>query len=325
MSMIISFIIPLYNCEQYVDNCIKSILSTGLDRKSFEIIIVNDGSTDGGPIIVQQYVEQYHNIYLITQDNQGLSGARNTGISHAKGDYLWFIDADDEINEHAVDAISIINEIDDLDFLGIQMLKVDANKNFISSHCVQELIKKNIIITGRDAILQGYNPSSACALIMRRKFIEDDNLKFKIGITHEDVEFTYRAMCKAQRVMFSDIVPYIYYRRGDTMSTPHDKERLLKYVIDDVAVADSFRSLSREFLESDPELFREIFLRSQSVVVGLTSQLYKNRNTWGKLGINAEVLQELKNKNFYPLKPPFYSWKQRLMSYWLNIERNINI
>lgn len=320
MSMIISFIIPLYNCEQYVDNCIKSILSTGLDRKSFEIIIVNDGSTDGGPILVQQYVEQYHNIYLITQDNQGLSGARNTGISHAKGDYLWFIDADDEINEHAVDAISIINEIDDLDFLGIQMLKVDANKNFISSHCVQELIKKNIVITGRDAILKGYNPSSACALIMRRKFIEDNNLKFKIGMTHEDVEFTYRAMCKAQKVMFSDIVPYFYYRRGNTMSTPNDKERLIKYVIDDVYVATSFRSLSEEYLSKDYELYKKIFLRSQSIVFGLTYQMYRKRKKWSPLGINKILLQELKLNGLYPLHKPFYSWKQHCASFFLNFE-----
>lgn len=314
----ISFIIPLYNCEQYVCNCIKSILSFGLDRRSYEIIIVNDGSTDGGAILVQQYVEQYNNIYLISQENQGLSGARNTGIEYAKGKYVWFLDADDELTTQASDVIEYLGSHDKLDFLAIQLQKVDESRNLLSIDCAQPSLPKNVVMTGRDAILNDYNPSSACALIMRRDFLNDNNLRFKLGITHEDVEFTFRAMCKAQRVMFTDLKPYLYFRRGNTMSTPLDYERQLKYIIDDVDVADSFRLLALEYKDEDAALYNKIFLRSRSVVFGLVLQLYHNKQSWQEKGIAQVAMQRLKEKNFFPLRRPYYSWKQQLMSFWLN-------
>lgn len=312
---IISIVVPLYNTEEYISQCLNSVSCLS----NCEILVVDDGSTDNGPNIARSLASNNSHISVIKQENQGLSGARNTGIEHAKGKYVWFLDADDELTTQASDVIEYLSSHDKLDFLAVQLQKVDESRNLLSIDCAQPTLPKNVVMTGRDAILNDYNPSSACALIMRRDFLNEKNLRFKIGITHEDVEFTFRAMSKAKNVMFTDLKPYLYFRRGNTMSTPLDHERQLKYIIDDVDVAHSFRSLAEEYKSSDLELYNKILLRSKSVVFGLTLQLYHNKKQWQEKGIDQVVMQRLKEKNFFPLRQPFYSWKQRLMSCWLNL------
>lgn len=314
----LTIIVPLYNSVEFVADCVHSVMRS---LSLIEIIIVDDGSTDNGLDVAKLLAQQYDAVQVVHQENQGLSGARNTGIENAKGEYIWCVDADDEVTSQAKEIIEVLNAHHNLDFLAVQLQKVDEHRNPLSIDCAQPTLAKNVVMIGRDAIVHGYNPSSACALIMRRDFLNENNLRFKLGITHEDVEFTYRAMTKAQKVMFTNITPYLYFRRGDTMSTPNDHERLLKYIIDDVAVADSFRSLSDEYKHVDYELFKTIQLRSQSIVFGLTLQLYRNRRKWRPIGINGVVLSALKEVGFYPLHGPYYSWKQRLMSKWLNIEK----
>lgn len=311
---IISIVVPLYNTEEYISQCLNSVSCLS----DCEILVVDDGSTDNGPNIARSLASNNSHIRVISQENQGLSGARNTGIEHAKGEYIWFLDADDELTTHASDVIECLSSHDELDFLAVQLQKVDESRNLLSIDCGQPTLPKNVVMTGREAILTDYNPSSACALIMRRDFLNENNLRFKLGITHEDVEFTFRAMSRAKNVMFTDLKPYLYFRRGNTMSTPLDHERQLKYIIDDVDVADSFRSLAEEYKSSDLELYNKILLRSQSVVFGLVLQLYHNKKQWQEKGIDQVVMQRLKEKNFFPLRQPYYSWKQRLMSFWLN-------
>lgn len=93
--MLLSYIIPLYNCERYIGQCLDSIYRQGISTDDFEVIVVNDGSTDNGVEIVMRYCKTFGNIYLINQDNCGVSDARNKGIKKAQGEYLYFMDADD--------------------------------------------------------------------------------------------------------------------------------------------------------------------------------------------------------------------------------------
>lgn len=314
----LTIIIPLYNTERYISNCICSILNSA-DYDNFEIIVIDDGSTDKGPEIVQNLADKNTHIRLISQNNQGLSGARNTGIDKAKGDFIWFVDADDEATDQLPLIINQILSHKDLDFLAVVLRQVNANRELISFHYENESIKKNVVISGRDAIISGYSPSSACALIMRRQFLEDNNLRFKIGITHEDVEFTYRAMAIASKVMFTDIMPYLYFRRGDTMSTPHDRERLLKYVLDDIVIIESFYKSAEDYKHKDPELSNTIYKRARNTQFGLVLSSFTSRKLWSKSGILDDVLHEFKENNIIPLKGSFGDVKKNLFKYFLNI------
>ena len=92
---ILSIIVPVYNTEKYLETCLESLLNQDIDKSMYEIICVNDGSTDGSFAILKEYAKQYDNIVLIDKENEGVSIARNIGLEKARGDYVWFIDADD--------------------------------------------------------------------------------------------------------------------------------------------------------------------------------------------------------------------------------------
>ena len=99
--MKISIIIPVYNGAGYIENCLDSVYNQGLNHDTFEILAINDGSTDDSERIITSYSKKVDNIHLINKENGGVSTARNVGIEAAKGDYLAFCDSDDSGYRHA--------------------------------------------------------------------------------------------------------------------------------------------------------------------------------------------------------------------------------
>ena len=117
MNPIISLIAPAYNVEKYIEACVHSCENQDLPRDSYEIIIVNDGSTDSTYSTIERLSGVYENIRIVTQKNQGLSVARNNGFKLARGKYVWFIDSDDCISSNCLGKCLEIMERDDLDAL----------------------------------------------------------------------------------------------------------------------------------------------------------------------------------------------------------------
>lgn len=95
--MQISFIIPLYNCASTIERCLTSIFSLSMPPGSYEIIVVDDGSKDDGPKVVQRIATGHRQVRLVSQPNRGASSARNRGLELARGEYVWFVDADDKV------------------------------------------------------------------------------------------------------------------------------------------------------------------------------------------------------------------------------------
>lgn len=316
--MKISIIVPVYNVEKYLEACVDSLYQQELDESEYEVILVNDGSSDGSRDIALRLQSQHSNLKLIDQENQGLSGARNTGINNAQGDYIWFVDSDDKIDNCLAKIVEEIEKYEKLDIYGIVLDEVDGKNKHIKYQCDQPTLLHNEVMLGSHAIIGGYNPSSACALIMRRDFLNENCLRFKIGITHEDVEFTYWAMAVAKTVLFSENIVYFYYRWGNTMSTAKDTERLLKYIIDDVEVSQSYTKLAEQV--SNKELRTTIINRRNSILLGLTLSLLRNKKKWNPLGINSAVIEKMKVYGFYPLTYKQTSLKKRILSFLLNME-----
>ena len=94
----LSIIVPVYNVQDYIERCLTSIINSDLERIQYEIIVVNDGTKDGSMLVVNDYLKKYEHIKVFEQENQGLSSARNTGMAHAVGKYIWFVDSDDYID-----------------------------------------------------------------------------------------------------------------------------------------------------------------------------------------------------------------------------------
>src|SRR5699024_1200447 len=113
LEMLISVIIPIYNKEEYLDECINSVVNQ--TYKNLEIILVNDGSTDRSEVIINKWYKKDDRIVFLNQENKGVSSARNKGISKANGEYVFFIDADDRLEDNALNLLykySLINKSD---------------------------------------------------------------------------------------------------------------------------------------------------------------------------------------------------------------------
>ena len=108
--MFLSFIVPVYNVEKYLEECLDSLLDQDVDKSEYEIVCVNDGSTDGSPEILARYAQRYPNIRIVTKENGGLAAARNTGLEHAVGEYVWYIDSDDFIQQNVLGRIRELAE-----------------------------------------------------------------------------------------------------------------------------------------------------------------------------------------------------------------------
>ena len=223
----LSIVVPVYNVEKYIKECISSLLEQTLD--SVEILVVNDGTKDKSIDVVKSFKDD--RITILNKENGGLSSARNYGLKHAKGEYVCFFDSDDFID--GKDSYKEMYEKakkDDLDILnGVfswyyseSDIRRDSRYEFVAQEKAmsgREYLKKTVATNTYLAI--------ACTQIYKREFLVENNLEFKEGIYHEDEQFTPRALLKAKRVNVIPLNFYMYRQReGSIMSTKQNPQRV---------------------------------------------------------------------------------------------------
>lgn len=214
-----SIIIPVYNAEKYLHSCMECILTQNSEF-DYEIILVNDGSKDQSPQICDSYAQRFPNVKVIHQVNQGVSAARNAGIAASSGTYLLFLDSDD---------------CWDASFLGILDQQVSQKPDLIefgfrifSDDHIQEPILPAVETAGMTglAYIEAHKdkncmPIVSCwAAAFRREFLDQENLRFPLGVAYgEDMEFHMYAMKAAKTVL--TILKPLYLYRVNEMSAVH--------------------------------------------------------------------------------------------------------
>lgn len=314
----LSIIVPMYNAEKYIETCLDSILNSNLSKKDYEIVIVNDGSKDKSLEIAKTYASQYSNIIYLNQENQGQSTARNNGIKNCNGEYVWFVDADDAIERDLLKILKLLSENPNIDIFGIQLKDVNEDYSFLNYSCTQPTLPHNKVILGREAILLGYNPSSVCALITRRDLIIKNNLYFVVGITHQDVELSYRLVSHANKILFSELKPYIYIQHPSSVRHIPNPTKRLKYLKDDIVILNSFKALSESYSGKDDDLAEYIAEHRKNVLLGNILSIYRNKKVLKKLGIYKAILEEYSKANYYPIQFNYISLKKSLLARLLN-------
>lgn len=207
--MKLSIVIPIFGVEKYIEKCLMSCINQRLLLGSdYEIICVNDGTKDRSAIIAKEIAKSYNGVTVLDQENGGLSKARNTGLAHAQGEYIWFVDSDDWITD---DCINTINESlnCNLDMLQIQYQLCYENGDIKPAIpcCIDG------IVSGIYQTVKGGLDTPAQFTIYRKNFLVENQFKFKVGIYHEDAEFKPRVLLKAQRVASIPNVCYNYLQR----------------------------------------------------------------------------------------------------------------
>ncbi len=200
--MILSIIIPVFNVEKYVATCIESCYEQDLSIDEYELVVVNDGSTDGSLNVINNLSKMHTNLTVITKENGGLSSARNIGMERAKGEYYMFLDSDDWIEKKCLHNITEHLRTEKPDAMAICAADVIDDKDIR-----RQGYKDTRPIVGRDLFRNGVQVCAPFA-IWNANFLKRNKLYFFEGIYHEDEEFTPRAFYLANKVTFTNDIIY---------------------------------------------------------------------------------------------------------------------
>lgn len=211
---LISIIVPIYNTAKYLPACLDSIINQ--TYQNLEIILVNDGSTDDSPKIINTYAKKDSRIKVIAQKNAGLSAARNSGIKKSTGAYITFIDSDDTIEPNMLQdmIIAIRNHGADI--------AVSSFKEIYPSGKIQYFNRQNYpkkVFATEEALKamlkeHGFMVSTTMKLFPTKFF---QNVKFPVGKLHEDVGTTYRLILQANKIIFLPQSYYNYYHHDNSI------------------------------------------------------------------------------------------------------------
>ena len=227
--MKISVIIPVYNCEKYLERSLDSVLRQRLDDgDELQIITVDDGSTDSSGSILDRYAKQHSNIQVIHQPNQGVSAARNNALDQADGDYVHFVDADDFLlyDNCYQRLLEILKAADTpIDVFRIHYLTVHEGQAFqINEFKELDEIKITFDGSGREFCHRLLFAGYACVSMARRALIEELKLRFNPNVRiNEDSLFFLELYNYAKRLVRTKSALYVYYRNSSSVTFTKDK------------------------------------------------------------------------------------------------------
>lgn len=310
----LSIIIPIYNVEQYITKCFNSI--TLNHNFSLEVIFIDDGSTDSSLKIINQIAFKNKNVKIISQLNLGLSGARNTGIENAAGTFILFLDSDDWLNFDVITNLLQLAITKNLDLLSFGLESFDENGLSLGTR-PKQLVEYRKIISGQQALLQGYQPSSSCLFLYKKSFLDQFNLRFYPRIAQQDVEFTTRIMLCAKKVYFSEQIAYNYYRHAGTISLPTTTAKTEYYLTSSITVAFLIKKNLDVFNNFDKKVIRALEKNYNSVVWNLLWRFINKPNEVNS-NFKKQCIEQLRDKSLYPMKGHLKTNFQRVSTVFFN-------
>jgi len=206
MNPFFSIIIPVYNVEQYLRECLDSVFAQSFT--DFEVICVNDGSTDDSKVILEEYKAKYPSIIIIHQANKGLSAARNAGIKVAKGEYILFLDSDDWIEPDALKILVKKQRGEDLICFNGRRYFEDGTTEVPDEGIIEDNLTGWEYYNKYALVNRKFHFECAVSRIYKRLFLLQSNLFFEEGIYHEDNLFTPIVCYYAKNVK---VIPYCLY------------------------------------------------------------------------------------------------------------------
>lgn len=235
----VSVIVPVYNVEEYLTECLETLVDQTL--KEIEIICVNDGSKDQSKEIIEAFINLDKRIVLLDKDNGGLSSARNAGLEIAQGKYIYFIDSDDYLEQNALEELYEIAEREQLDIVYFNAVPLfeseegaERHKYYSTYYVRNEDYYTPMLGSELYAKLEenGDFRPSACLQFLRRNFLKDVNVCFYEGILHEDNLFTITTLIQAKKA--KHIKNNYYHRRlreGSIMTIPKTMRNVHGYFV----------------------------------------------------------------------------------------------
>lgn len=238
--MFLSIIVPVYNARLYLEDCLHSLLTQDLPATDYEIICVNDGSTDSSEVILSEFAAQHSNLLIIHQENSGVATARNVGLASARGDYVWFIDADDLIQTNVLARLRAV------------IADTGCDQLIVGGYQFEQVLTSQQQALGRQGNLPDNVPGSGAVVwrsLIRRSFLLRHGVNFRHPeLTHgEDGQFMYELSIESPRYIEIEDTVYFYRIRPGSAETADSAEAQQKKLRSHIAVA----SIMLDYYQSD--------------------------------------------------------------------------
>jgi len=302
--MKLSVLIPVYNAERFIERCLNSLIIQDLDKNEYEIIIINDGSTDNSLEIVENYSKEHANVVFYSHENQGVVATRNKLLKHAKGTYIYFLDADDYLAHNSFGVILEFALKNDIDIIGFKTL-VTSCDNLVS------LDKKNVdletqkIVSGSEYLSKNNNIRvEIWWYFVKKEFLEENNILFIPKGYDDDLGFTLTLFLKAKKVVHYPIEIHRYYQSSESTMRGNNK-------ISKRRISEYFMALILDFTKIINDLENQSFKHQKTIKSNFT--LRRNTLTFFtiiklikaqfNLSIVKEKINQLEMIKAYPIGP----------------------
>jgi|SRR5690554_38269 len=265
--MKLSIIIPVFNIEEYLPSCIDSILNQNF--KDYELLLINDGSTDKSGEIIDRYAVEENRIQVFHQQNKGVSAARNLGLEKAKGEWICFVDGDDTIYSNSLDALMKKTDNSELEMV--------IARSYIYERGIMKSERYKFNDTFLEKTFNGYElikdhfykRGSVCGCIFNNNFLKENKIKFPLNLKiGEDSIFVSLVHLYSQHIAFIDQVFYLVNEREGSASRNWTPERVIK-------MTDNLTFLNN-YLEDNAKLSKAQRAVLNYNMYGVVSSLFNN-------------------------------------------------
>lgn len=287
MKPLLSVIVPVYNVEKYLKRCLESILVQSWN--DYEIILVDDGSTDSSAQICDLYAEKYEMIRVIHKDNKGLSDTRNRGIEEASGEYVYFPDSDDWLEPNTFSELSDVIEELTYDIISF-------NRGFVTSEEDKLISAKSRIqkLSGKQALLEMLKQSDVTGFandkIYRKKLFLDNDIEFPVGKYYEDLGTNYKLFLKATKVYVTNQKYYHYLITNPDSITQSWNEQKLQDMFGFYREIYYSPLIREKFEELEIEILQAFYING---LIHILSSLYKSNISAQYSDIEKDIKQEI--------------------------------
>lgn len=267
--IILSIIVPIYNVEKYIAKCAISLSSQTCPPDKFEVIFVNDGTKDNSISILKGTINfiEHKNFYIIEKENGGLSSARNYGIQHAHGEYIWFIDSDDWIENNSIEVlIKNMTANPDIILMTQYYHNTDNKQTFAYKH------SSNKISNGTDLFKESPPVCSVC-YICKRTYLIENSFKFLEGIYHEDAELIPKLLYKATKVQTISVPLYHHYKREESITQTASPKRVYDLM---TVIKNNITFYQNHIKRQDKKWFAKILSAHIYAVLELSHRMNEN-------------------------------------------------
>lgn len=304
---ILSIIVPFYNVEKYLGTCLNSLLNQDITINDYEIVLINDGSTDRSLEIADSFVKRYENVQLFSQENIGVGSARNKGIKSARGKYLMFVDADDYVQTGCIGSLIECMESNSLDLLRFNYYAINGNGQIIgkTKNSTYSIAYNKDVVNG-ETFLTDYLGWAcyAWSFLYNTSFISKNDLYFNPSIFFEDVDWLVKVLTLANRVLSIDKEIYVYLQRQGSITQSIQTEKKNKVISDKLFIIENLKHLSETTQNKKVSLWCNgmISLTFMGILAYVENELPERKK---------EITDLLHEKKFLPLKYYRFTLKQK--------------